>query len=150
MFKSGPVKIEKVSPDAGHVKIHAREGQTDVVMKAYDCKADASQIDDNREREHHPEHWLGATFEAVVTLAELFDDLVSRLADDLEIRSSIRNLQNMISQIKDRMQSIVYKYGEKPKYGHAVSRHMRDSILPESTKIEGTYDVLIVLQGLHL
>ena len=95
MLKSEALRVEKAKTDTGEVKIHAKEGQSGVIKAAEQSKPEAHNISDDMPRERRLAQWLGATFESIKTLLEVYNRLIPQLTNDVEVNSGIMNISRL-------------------------------------------------------
>ncbi|MCJ1247944.1 hypothetical protein MMC30_005159 [Trapelia coarctata] len=150
MFKSGAVKVQKCKNDAGEVKIHAKEGQTGAIDSVKHKKQNAHAIADSSPRERHLKQWLGATFESMNVLLEIYDRLIPQLTDDAEVNRGIVSVRRLTVRMVDALEPHVRKYTEDTKYGHKISTLMRDSLFPAERDVDSGYETLLVIQSLFM
>lgn len=150
MFKSGVVKVEKCKNDAGEVKIHAKEGQTGAIESASHSKPDAHAITDDSPRERHLKQQLGATFESINVLLEIYDRIIPQLTSDVEVNSGILNIRSVTERMLSALEPHVKRYTQDTKYGHKISTIMRDSLFRLEMNADSAYETLLTIQSLFM
>lgn len=150
MLKSGAVCVEKIPSRNGEVVIHAREGQSDAIKTVEARKMNASDTNDSRDRTRRLEFWLGALFEGIRVLKDIWTRLVPRLVSDLEIIAGVRQMERMTEEIFSQLKPHVERYGEKKSFGHVISAKLRDTLFLEEGAVHSSYEALVTLQSLHV
>ncbi|KAH8426193.1 uncharacterized protein LDX57_003937 [Aspergillus melleus] len=153
MFKSGAVRIEKCVHKEGEDDIQAREGLSEARVAVQEKKPNTScpEIgrEDRGERKRRLELWLGATEEALIKLAELYENLIPRLVLDFEVQSGLHIMRRLTGEIIERLQPQVKKYHEAQQYGRAVTQRLVDAIIP-TAETGDSYEALAALQAVKL
>jgi predicted molibdopterin-dependent oxidoreductase YjgC len=155
MFKSGAIRIEKLTPSpSGTVKIHAREKQTTAIDKVTRAKPQAHDISDPsaHSRERHLEFWLGATYEAINVLIEICSRLIPQYIHQDEVHAGVKVMRRITESMAKKLKPLACKYGEKNEYGLGVSTTLRDNLFPDykHERAPNTYEVLVGLQALYM
>jgi anaerobic selenocysteine-containing dehydrogenase len=143
-FKSGAVRIEKCTEAA---TVQAKEAQSDTVTKVTKSKPNASDVGDNSPRERHLEKWLGATFEALRLLENMYEELIPKLIQDPEVISGLRVMRRITTEAINAMEPYVEKYSAKSLNGKSSFRAVHDAVLP-STDTTTAYESMVALKGL--
>ncbi|KAH8819369.1 putative periplasmic nitrate reductase [Xylogone sp. PMI_703] len=150
MFKSGAVKIEKLTAD--EVKVHIKHQQTLIEKKVSQSKPDADTIHDaSQPRVRHVEYWISATYESTVTLLKICHTLPDRFIKDHEIHSGTRVLCRLAESISDGLKPMVDKYCSSNIESHSKISHLiQDTILNHSLNSTSPYEILVAMQGFYM
>lgn len=148
MFKSGAVRIDKVPNRTNEVQIHQK--QTAAVESVEKSKPNAQAVKGQDPNIRHLGYWLGATYEAIDVLLDIFDRLLYRILLDKELHAGLNFQRNINQAILDRMSPFVEKYHEKREYGQTVSKALRDTLFPSQDEKAGAFETLNLLQGLSM
>ncbi|KAK5104878.1 hypothetical protein LTS08_001149 [Lithohypha guttulata] len=151
MFKSGAVKLKKVSQDKntnGEVKVHAREPQSDIVKKV---ETEKKTQGDNTKVERMLEYWLGATYGALVTAIDICDHVVPRIEGaDFEIGTGMRIMQRIATSCTERLDPILERYETEKTLGQEMAKMLQHRLFPEDlvTAVEApAYEILLTIQS---
>ncbi|KAI9151419.1 Nitrate reductase [Paramyrothecium foliicola] len=147
-FKSGAIRIEKTPNGPGP---HIKERQAVAIQRASQKSADATTSDFGlKNRERQLELWLGETYEAVVQLIEIYEKVIPKLIQDVEVNSGLKVLQHMAENARAHLERPVKKYGENRQRGTHRAHVLREALFPPEDEPKSPYEVLETLQGLHL
>lgn len=143
-FKSGAVRVERCTETE---IIQAKEAQSNTVSKVTKSKLNATEVGDNSPRERHLEQWLGATFQALRLLENMYEKLVPKLIHDPEIDSGLRVMRRITTEAINAMEPYVEKYNAGPLKGKSSFQAVHDATLP-STETTTAYESMVALKGL--
>lgn len=152
-FKGGAVRIEKI-PE-GKQSPFIREKQTAAATKASqknDAASSATQTDYGK-LERQMELWLGETYETIVQLLQIYEDLIPRLVHhDQEVEGGLQVLHKLAEDMRVRLEPHVRRLGENKQRGTHRAHVLREALFPspqeESASPSIAYEVLETLQGL--
>lgn len=128
MFKSRAVRIEKIPDRTNKVQIH--EKRTAAIEFVEKSKPNAQAVKAQDPTTRHLGYLLGATYEAIDVLMDVFDRLLYRIVLDKEFHSAPKFQRDISQAIYDRMTPFVEKYHDKKEYGQNVSKALRDTLFP--------------------
>lgn len=151
-FKSGAVRIEKCVQKEGGQR-HAREEQTKAVESVENSKRNAESVvesDNDGPRVRRLELWLGATYEALDMLIDIYKSLIPLLVHDLEVQYGLGIMQRLTEESLERLKPTMGKYHESRQYGRVVAGGIRDAAFPFVKETSDPYDALVALQSLDL
>lgn len=152
MFKSGAVRIEKCVQKEGG-RIHACEEQTRAIESVENDKRNAESVaesENDRQRVRRLELWLGATYEALDMLIDIYKTLIPQLVHDLEVQHGLEVMQRLTRDSLERLKPTIEKYHESPRYGRTVAAGLRDAAFPAVKETNDAYEALAALQSLDL
>lgn len=152
-FKGGAVRIEKI-PE-GKESPYIREEQSAAVDKASqknDAAASANQ-DTYNKLERQMELWLGETYETIVQLLQIYEELIPRLIHhDLEVEGGLQVLHKLAEDTRVQLEPHVRRLGENKQRGTHRAHVLRQALFPspeeDSASPSVAYEVLETLQGL--
>ena len=152
-LKGGAVRIEKCQHaealrEAGSVQVATNQISTRA--KLAQTKPDARKITDARKRQRQLELWVCASYESVRILQQAITNLIPNLVNDFEIQSSLRVLQQINEDTANLLKPYADRCGSYKTYGHEISQHLRDSLLPSAKSKPGPYEAMVTLTGLHV
>lgn len=163
MFKSGAVRISKISPKDAHesdgqVRIHARQHHNDAVhrvqeqSKSYSGPGDLH--DSNAKLERMLEYFLGAAVSSFDTLLDICDHVLPRVhGADPEISTGMHVMHRITLSCRQRLSPLIDKYTIDLSLGHDMNALLKTQLFP-SDLLEAVampaYDVLLTLQSFYL
>lgn len=102
----------------------------------------------NREREL--ETWLGETYESILLLRDITEQLLDHLVADSEAHSGVRILIQITKDTTKRLKPQVDKFGENQARGRHAAHTLRDSLFPKSDDTPSQLQVLEALRSLQV
>lgn len=96
------------------------------------------------------ELWLGATYEGLETLFDIYANLIPRLIHDFEVHSGLQVLRGLTDDMLQRLRPIVKRYHESEQYGRNVCQGLQGAIFPAPESHSDPYEALSALQSLQL
>lgn len=96
------------------------------------------------------ELWLGATYEALDMLVDIYSDLIPRFVHDLEVRAGVEVMRELTYDILRTFTPVIEQYHESRQYGRSVAARLRDAAFPKVEETSDPFDALVALQSLHL
>lgn len=96
------------------------------------------------------EKWLGDVYESTKLLLQIYYQLIPKLVHDLEIEAGLRVLDRIAREMVDRLEPQTRKYGEDVREGRRRALILRGTLFPPEGTHEASYEVLEVLQVLHV
>uniref|UniRef100_A0A093XDL3 Nitrate reductase n=1 Tax=Talaromyces marneffei PM1 TaxID=1077442 RepID=A0A093XDL3_TALMA len=149
-FKSGAVKIEKIDDqEPGTVKIHARQRQSEAIHKVETTPKPTANMEQGDQFKRRLTPWLSSTHDALNTLVEIYDELVPKLVQDLDIQSGLRLMCTITHEIIDHLQPYIEKYHDNQRYSAQISWNLRDSLFSLSRGSD-SFRVITTLQAVDL
>ncbi|EXK33593.1 nitrate reductase-like protein [Fusarium oxysporum f. sp. melonis 26406] len=147
-FKSGAISIEKVPDD----RPTAKERQSEALAKAEQNDASNSNVteSDLNNRERELETWLGETYESILLLRDITEQLLDHLVADSEAHSGVRILIQITKDTTKRLKPQVDKFGENQARGRHAAHTLRDSLFPKSDDTPSQLQVLEALRSLQV
>lgn len=149
-FKSGAVRIEKIVQREGGKENHAKEQDTAAIKRAEEKAMQRAKPDTDQPRVRRLELWLGATYEGIESLSDIYTNLIPRLIHDFEVHSGLQSLLRITDDMLNRLRPMVKRYHESEQYGRNVCHGLRDAIFPKPESHGDPYEVLAALQSLQL
>lgn len=147
MFKSGAVRLERIENPSGTP--HIREQQTAAVEKASRKNVPlAPHPETQPKRERKLELWLGETYETLVQLLHIYDDLLPRLIHDAEVDAGLRILRRIAEDARSKLEPHAARLGGNRTRGRHRAHILREALFPPDDAHESAYEVLEALQGL--
>ncbi|KAK4495423.1 hypothetical protein PRZ48_013754 [Zasmidium cellare] len=146
-FKSGAVRIERC-PDAqlANSAVVVKSQQPSYEQQVAKNKPNAADVGN---KAAHLAHWLGTTFQALNVLQDTFSGLLPCLITDHEVQSGVEVLQKITTNALNRLRPFCERYHTKSKYGHDVSKVLREGLFPPRDTQHSSYETLVVLTGLQ-
>ncbi|KAG5810791.1 hypothetical protein H9Q71_005248 [Fusarium xylarioides] len=147
-FKSGAISIETVPDD----RPTAKERQSEALSKAEKNDATTSNVTENdlRNRERQLETWLGETYESILLLRDITEQLLDHLVADSEAHSGVRILIQITKDTTKRLKPHVDKFGENQARGRHAAHTQRDALFPKSDHTPNQLQVLEALRSLQV
>lgn len=130
--------------------MHAQQGQTKAEERVTKKRPEAIEVSDDSKRERHLTLWLGATFESICVLIELYAAIIPSLLHDLEIHAGLNIMKKIATHTKGILEPFAKHYKTNKKYGRQVSENLRKALFPSTDLDAGTYEALITLNSLHV
>lgn len=147
MFKSGAVRIERI--ESSSEGPHVREQHTAAVERATHKDAPLTAHGESQtNRERKLELWLGETYETLVQLLRIYDDLLPRLIHDAEVDAGLRILRRIAEDARSRLEPHAARLGGNRQRGRHRAHVLREALFPPDDAHESAYEVLEALQGL--
>lgn len=110
-------------------------------------KLNATDVGDHSPRERHLEQWLGATFQALTLLENMYEKLIPKLIQDPEVIGGLRVMRRITTEAINAMEPYVKKYSAESLKGKSSFRAVHDAVLP-STETTTAYESMVALKGL--
>ncbi|KAI1055645.1 hypothetical protein LB505_010006 [Fusarium chuoi] len=147
-FKSGAISITKVPED----RPTAKERQSEALAKAEknDAEASSATESDLSNRERQLETWLGETYESILLLRDITEQLLDHLVADSEAHSGVRILIQITKDTTKRLKPLFDKFGENQARGRHAAHKLRDSLFPKSDDTPSQLQVLEALRSLQV
>ncbi|KAF4960788.1 hypothetical protein FGADI_731 [Fusarium gaditjirri] len=147
-FKSGAISIEKV-PDDGPT---AKERQSEALAKAEKNDAAVSNVTESglSNRARQLETWLGESYESILLLRDITEQLLDHLVADSEAHSGVRILIRITKDTTKRLKPRIDKFGENQARGRHAAHTLRDALFPKSDDAPGQLQVLEALRSLQV
>lgn len=124
-----------------------KEGQSEAVSKVKKLRLNANDVGNDSPRERHLEQWLGATFEALQLLEDMYEKLIPKLVQDPEVIAGLRVMRKITTNAVDTLRPYVERYSAKPLKGKRSFQAVHDAVLPDTDKTT-SYESLVALKGL--
>ena len=132
-------KLERGATRAGAAYRSSRKGHPQ-------GRAPHGESQTNRERKL--ELWLGETYETLVQLLRIYDDLLPRLIHDAEVDAGLRILRRIAEDARSRLEPHAARLGGNRQRGRHRAHVLREALFPPDDAHESAYEVLEALQGL--
>lgn len=137
---------------------HAKEEQTATIRsveqkKSGDGPAEAAAEDDKvggKNRVRRLELWMGATFESIEMLLDIYNRLIPKLVHDLEVQAGLEVMKRITTDILDKFTPLMDKYHGSRQYGRKVAERLRTALFADAEKSSDPYEALAALQSLQL
>jgi ferredoxin-nitrate reductase len=152
MFKGGAIKITKLPPTDGEVKIHAKEQQSTAEDQAAE-KPDAMNIGSDRPRRRGLERWLGELEQCSLLLIKIFKDIASKADRDPDIQNGLKVLLRIGKVMCERIKPVADKYEDDKDWGERRAHLLADTLFfdeKNNDQMDASYLVLETLQSLHV
>ena len=147
------MRIEKCVQKEGGRQNHAREQQSGAVKDVEKNKVNAASVaaeSRDQPRARRLELWLGATYEALDMLVDIYKTLIPRLVHDMEVQSGLEIMQRLTKDVLQRFKPVIDRYHESRQYGRMVAGNLRDAAFPSVGEANDSYEALVALQSLDL
>lgn len=137
------------SVEMGEVPIVVREEQTSKQRSVEQSKRHAPDFSDNSKRERYVERWLGASFEAVVALKDVYSTQIPRLIKDSEVVAGLTTMSQIADETVRLLEPFAKKYISKEDFGHKLAVKLRSHLFPAPGEYASAYETLETLLGLQ-
>lgn len=144
------MRIEKIVQREGGKENHAKEQDTAAIKRAEEKATQPAKEDTDQPRVRRLELWLGATYEAIEALSDIYTNLIPRLVHDFEVHSGLQSLLRITEDMLNSLRPMVKRYRESEKYGRDVCQGLRDAIFPKPESHGDPYEALAALQSMQL
>lgn len=150
-FKAGAVQIAKCAESqSDRPRVVAHSAQETLKITVGKNKPDADKIQNTRQRQQHLGLWLGTTVESLNVLSQTFTQLIPKLVDDLEIQTGLQVLERITAETLEILRPHSLRYHSEHKYGHEISKHLRQCLFPSETTRHSPYEALATMVGLQI
>lgn len=146
------MRIEKCVQKEGQ-RNHAHETQSKAIKDVEHEKSNAESVGESKShgrRVRRLELWLGATYEALDMLSDIYKTLIPRLVHDLEVQYGLDEMQRLTTDSINRLKPAIDRYHESRQYGRMVAGRLRDAAFPSVEVADDPYEALAALQSLDL
>lgn len=148
MFKGGAIRITKLPPTDGQVKIHAREQQSAAIEAAAKKHIKAQGTQTSRKR--GLESWLGELDCAISRLIDIYKVLLPKCDRDPDAQNGLRIMIRIATRAGSRIRPMAERYHEDKTRGKRRADVLADFIFQHDEGVDGTYEMLETMQGLHM
>lgn len=149
MFKSGAISVTR-APQTADNKPSIPGQQSVAVTNVESSKPDAAAIRKYGKLERRLPYWLGSTHQSLIILIDIFTRILPNLIEDKEMHAGIITLRSIASEMCQRLEPAVVKYGKNKSYGYKINASLRDTLFPAHSRKLGSYEVLATLQALKM
>lgn len=151
MFKSGAVRVTKISRTQNATEVNAPEQQSAAVTKAEDNETTLP----TEKEERFLEYYLGATYAALGTLRDICDHLPD-VVHDAEVSLGMGIMRRILQKCSTRLEPFAQKYHAKAAEGREISGSLRKQLFAQTNRSTGgisgsaAFDCLFALQNMYL
>lgn len=149
LFKGGAIKITKLPPTDGEVKIHAKAQQYVAEAKAAK-KPTVMDIFSNHSRRRGLERWLGELEQCSLLLLNIFNDIIATSDRDPDVQGGLRIMHGIGSRMYERIEPMARKYEDDKDWGKQRAQLLAEALFFKEGQLDGSYLVLETLQSLHV
>ena len=162
MFKSGAIRIKKISSEGKHVHVSAEEMQTRTIKQVSEAKPNAHDVGDTgQERKRFVDDWLETTLYTVDNLVEVCEKLIPSLTHDLEILHGMKIMRRIAERIRHRLigfdkrarrdsENKLPRRKDQKSWGDVQANVLRDCLFPQMRQgWNKSFEGLVAAQGLR-
>lgn len=138
---------------------HSTEQQTAAIHRVEQKKSGGWHVgadtdsDDKvggKNRVRRLELWMGATYESVEILLDIYNRLIPKLVHDLEVQAGLEVMKRITTEILDKFTPLMDKYHGSLQYGRKVAERLRTALFTDAENSSDLYEALAALQSLQL
>lgn len=133
----------------GEAPVVVKEEQTSTQRSVQRNKRHAADFSDDSKRERYIERWLGASFEAVVALKDVYSTQIPRLTNDDEVVHGLIIMGQIADETIRLLEPFAKKYISKNETASGQAASLRSHLFPKPGEYASAYETLETLLGLQ-